>query len=602
MNLSRERDHVPRPWTRWNHWLRSVPLQDPADRRNALMLQGLLIVIGLLIPVLAILRWLRDWKLLSVNVMIELITLALFLMVCSCLYLIRIGRFRVSVHILVASSLLLMGVSYAVYGLRAQTSVALLHTFPLMLGGLLLGRAALWRIYGVLMLVLVLGAMKDLSHSLNLLALRADAWTNLLRAALGFSLIAVILDRSVGAWRSTLATATRRGEELTRARDRLEHEMIERERSHAQLAHAQKMKAVGLLAGGIAHDFNNLLGVILGYAGRPAAGSSLEVANESLAGIRDAAKRGALITQRLLSFSRDDVAQSSVFDAMEALREVLPMLQQLFDANVRVEMELAHPAPLHIRLDPAEFQLALLNIAANARDAMPDGGVFQISARLRPSPSDTHGGCVLISLRDTGCGMSTAQVTRAIEPFYTSKPFGQGTGLGLSVVHRLITEAGGQLDIESSPGTGTTIHFILPCVRTGGSTGTVAASAITDLQVLLIEDDDLLRPLLTDALRAVGAQVSPARDGRSAEALARKLQRVDVVISDFDLGHTLADALIERLLPLLPRARFLLISGQADAGARSRLKNLAVDFLQKPFTPDELVGKLQRMLAPRGAL
>ncbi len=566
------------------------------------MLQGLLILMGLLIPVLAMLRWMRDWQLLSVNVLVELITWTLFLMVWSCLYLIRIGRFRLPVRILVGTSLLLMGVMYALYGLRAQTSWVLLYTFPLMLGGLLLGRRALWWIYGVLLVVLMVGASKDFSHSLNLLALRADTWTNLLSGALGFTLIAIILDRSVGAWRGALNTATRRGEELTRARDRLEHEMIERERSHAQLAHAQKMKAVGLLAGGIAHDFNNLLGVILGYAGRPAASSNLEIANESLSGIRSAAKRGALITQRLLSFSRDDVAQSSVFDAATSLQGVLPMLQQLFDATVRVEMQLAQPSALHVRLDPAEFELALLNIAANARDAMPQGGNFQISARLEPAQNDARSGRVVISLRDTGSGMSAAQVARAIEPFYTSKPFGQGTGLGLSVVHRLVTEAGGKLNIESEPGNGTTVHLILPHLMPEGRSEKVTPAAIKGLQVLLIEDDDLLRPLLADALRDAGAVVSTAADGGSAESIARSLERIDLVITDFDLGHTLADKLIERLLPQLPRARFLLISGQADAAARSRLRDLAVDFLQKPFAPEDLVNKLQHMLAPRGTL
>lgn len=435
-------------------WLDDVPIEDPIERRNAPTLQLILIAFGLVVPVVAALRWSQKWAIVDVDLGGELIGLARVGLAWICLYFVRNGSFRLAVGLFIAGDLAGLAFGYASYGLRAQLPTQIVHAFPLVLGGLLLGRRALWWIAPALAAIAAAGAARDILGAGPLPILRVEAWSNLLAALLGFGGIAIVLDRAVSALRESLDTATRRGHELARARDRLESEVVERERTQAQLTHALKMEAIGRIASGIAHDFNNVLGLVLGYAGR-ARDVTDPVAVKSLDGIRAAARRGAQVAQRLLNLGRSEPSYRERVDVAELLDAVKPLLLQVFDTRVQTTITL-EAAALPVLVDRAGFELALLNLAANARDAMPDGGRFDVHA------GPAGDGRVCIRLRDSGSGMPPEVVARMFEPFYTTKPRGAGTGLGLGEVRRFVAEAGGSIDVDSAPGAGTTLRIELP--------------------------------------------------------------------------------------------------------------------------------------------
>lgn len=245
--------------------------------------------------------------------------------------------------------------------------------------------------------------------------------------------------------------------ELAGTNRRLHAEIAERERVQAQLVHARKVEAVGTLAGGVVHDFNHLLGLIQGHAARGMRDpGDAGAAARALEGVMSAARRAEAISRKLLNFSRLDVASPEIFDARDALREMQPMLRQLFDPGIAIE-PLLPDQPQPIRFDRAQFELMILNIAANAGQAMPDGGRFGVA--LRPGSDAAN---VAIELRDTGHGMDEAVKRRMFEPFFTTKPVGQGTGLGLAVVRDLVADAGGAISVDSDVGAGTTVRIELP--------------------------------------------------------------------------------------------------------------------------------------------
>jgi signal transduction histidine kinase len=235
--------------------------------------------------------------------------------------------------------------------------------------------------------------------------------------------------------------------------------MAEREKIQAQLVHAQKVEVVGRLASGVAHDFNHLLGLILGYAAKGRhVDDSAELKN-ALAGVEAAGRRATAVTHKLLNFSRHEMTHIERFDAGDALRDLQPMLRQLFDPRVRLVCELTEkPAP--VAFDRAQLDLVVLNIAANANHAMPEGGRFELALRTSDAGSQVE-----IELRDSGHGMDDEVRNRLFEPFFTTKPSGQGSGLGLSVAHNLIASAGGSVAVESAVGKGSTFRIRLPAAR-----------------------------------------------------------------------------------------------------------------------------------------
>jgi signal transduction histidine kinase len=436
-------------------WLRQVPIADPVQRRNAAMLQVVLAFMGVLQPLSLLWARLGTGTFAGGSFALTLAALNT-LLAWVCFLLVRRGRYAPAAHAFIAGTLLLLGIVYARWGLDLQLRFQVSQVYPVLIAGLLLHRRALWWSLAALCLVVLLGAWRDVS-ALGFDALAMDrAIDNTWRSLFALLVIAVILDRAVTAFRESLEAANRRGNELARMRDLLQLEMQARERSREQLIHAQKVEAVGRLASGVAHDFGNLLSLILGYAGKGRRSDDPDTLKQALAGVDSAARRANAVSQKLLSFSRQDDTRLECFDPAQALQEMKPMLRQLFDAAIGLELEL--PAdPLVIRFDRTQFELVVLNLAANANHAMPVGGSFRVCLQ-----ADAEAEQVVIAFSDTGTGMAPDIQARIFEPFFTTKPVGQGTGLGLAVARDLVEQAGGSLTVRSAPGAGTTFRIAVP--------------------------------------------------------------------------------------------------------------------------------------------
>jgi signal transduction histidine kinase len=454
-------------WHYLRAWLGRPPISDPVDRRNAQFMQILLIFQGCRTPLIKLYLLLFDWPYLStmyakaslgpgVVMVIDLGTdLVMTASAWFGLYLIRKGRFRQAVSqfltTLLASGLL----AFAAFGYRASPGDTLL-VIALALGGLMLGRRALWSIYAFVLVIFAVGMTTDYLHDTSTLRSLREAYNILLFRTFSYLLIVIIIDRSIDALREALL-------ESDTHRRQLQHEMAERERAQEQLLHAQKMDAIGQLAHGIAHDFNNVLGIILGFSqerhrlDEPEAdrGEDALALGQALEGVEMAARRADSISRKLLNFSRRDVPLIEVFDVVDAVLELQPMLRQLFPSSVQLDIQTVQ-TPLPIRFDRSQFEMAMLNISSNARDAMPDGGQFTIAIAR-----DDHG-CALLSLQDSGLGMSDETKKRIFEPFFTTKPIGRGTGVGLTVVYNLIENARGRIEVEDALGGGTTFVIRLP--------------------------------------------------------------------------------------------------------------------------------------------
>lgn len=455
-----------KPWQAVSAWLSRVPVVDPVDRRNAPMLQIVLLMLGSLPPLAWAYRlssgipW-RPGETLSLSLSLALSGLAIFSFV-----LIRRGRLQWAVRQLMAVVALIVMLSYVGNGFDANRFEHPVQVMWLVIAGLMIGRKALWLMYGWTMLAFAIGVWRDVQMKVEAASSAADLSVDAAISAVIFLFIAIVIDRSIAALRESLHEATRRSDALAQANQLLHAEIAERERLQAQLIHAQKVEVVGRLASGVAHDFNHLLGLILGYAERGRRTIDADTLRGAIEGMELAAKRARAVSQKLLSFSRHEDADPQTFDVCEALRDVQPMLRQLFDPSVKVHLSLPdQPLPVHV--DRAQFELVVLNIAANADQAMPDGGAFNISVRS----ADNDDGYVAIELRDTGHGMDDVVRAQAFDPFFTTKPHGQGTGLGLAVARDLIVKAGGDIDVVSAPTQGATFRIRLPVAASGDAYG-----------------------------------------------------------------------------------------------------------------------------------
>lgn len=348
----------------------------------------------------------------------------------------------------IALGLALLAASHYRYGLAAQSGIVL-GVVPLLFAGLLLGRAGVWITAVAYLAILVLGCWVDLHNGTPGVASMQDAFANLLQPMMGCAIVALILDRLI----LKSDVSQRRNRDLALLCRQLEVEIRDKERSQAQLVHSQRMDALGKLAGNVAHDFNNLLGVILGYAAQ-----NDEVADERAHARFDrivaATQRGKQLTDRLLTLARSDAPMRETFDANFALRDVEPMIASMFGARIALDSALC-AGPAWVHMDYAEFEACLLNLAKNASDAMPDGGRFRIESAIEGSE-------VRIALEDDGRGMPPEVAARVFDPFFTTKPRTQGTGIGLAVVYRVVTEAGGRVDVRSAPGRGACFTLRLP--------------------------------------------------------------------------------------------------------------------------------------------
>lgn len=437
-------------------WLRGAPIADEVDRRNAPVMQLLLLFYGIALPA----NW--AWHLSSrpipkgwtIVLVLDLITASLALF---SVFLIRRGKFRPAIKLFVGAQLASLTLAYHMLGAQAQLIDQVSVIMVLAISGLVLGRRALWTVFGLLMAVFAIGFITDANNAEQTAQWIRNSMRNAPSLVLSYLIITIILDRTLTALRESLAESNTRRHEL-------QLEMAERERTQAQLIHAQKLEATGRLASGVAHDFNNILDVILGFSSQrhrlQDVGSDRErsdALSDTLEGVEVAAKRGTAITRKLLSFSRSDLLKLQVFDVGQAMAELQPMLRQLFPPTVRLESVVESPS-LPVRMDRSELELMILNIAANARDAMPDGGRFLITI----SPVD--GGKVEIAMADNGHGMDEQVQRHIFEPFFTTKSAADGTGLGLSVIRDLVTATGGDIRVESAVGKGSTFYLRLPLV------------------------------------------------------------------------------------------------------------------------------------------
>ncbi|HLJ95347.1 MAG TPA: PAS domain S-box protein [Gemmataceae bacterium] len=374
---------------------------------------------------------------------------------------------------------------------------------------------------------------------------------------------------------------------------------------------AQKMEAIGRLAGGVAHDFNNLLTIITGYS--ELLTSTLPEGDPSLSLIQEIAKaahRAAMLTRQLLAFSRKQVLSNRVVDLNSILADMNKMLHRLIGEDVTLVPALA--ADLHpVKVDPGQIEQVVMNLAVNARDAMPQGGTLTLEtgnveldeSYTREYPELQPGSYVLLAVSDTGCGMDEAVKARLFEPFFTTKEVGKGTGLGLATVYGIVKQASGHVTVYSEPGRGTTFKIYFPraegvVVASPEAKAPPAAAAGTET-VLVVEDEDGVRALTSRVLKNGGYKVLEARHGLEALQLCGEQEGpVHLVVTDVVMPKMNGPQLAERMRGKWPNVRFLFLSGYTDrALLHNGLLNGNQNFLQKPFTPHDLASKVREMLS-----
>jgi PAS domain S-box-containing protein len=371
-------------------------------------------------------------------------------------------------------------------------------------------------------------------------------------------------------------------------------DVSERRELEERLAQARKLEAVGQLAGGIAHDFNNVLASIVGFASLLRRRGPDPETDALLEEIAAAGERGALLTNRLLSFTRQRVLKPRPIDVSAVVAGLEAMLRRLTAGRAELELELAGDL-CPVLADPSQLEQVVMNLVVNARDALPDGGPI----RVRTACGD---GEVVLSVSDHGVGMDAATRARAFEPFFTTKPDGEGTGLGLATVHEITEQLGGSIEVTSRPGEGTTIAVRLPETQPaarGAATeqaGPAARPARRPLTVLLAEDEEMLRRLVSGMLEAEGHRVICAGDGEQALRLAAAhSDTIDLLLTDSLMPRLRGDELAGRLRATHPRLKVILMSGYAaKQTVDGRNGGDISEFLEKPFTADQLLDTIDR--------
>ena len=378
----------------------------------------------------------------------------------------------------------------------------------------------------------------------------------------------------------------------------------------AQFLQAQKMEAVGRLAGGVAHDFNNILGVIMGYADIMLMRLK---ENDPLYGhlgeIKHAAVRAASLTRQLLAFSRKQIQQLEVINLNEVITDLEKMLHRVIGEDLELVMELASALP-SVKADKGQLEQIILNLAVNAKDAMPQGGKLTIETcdvhldetYCRDHPYVSPGPFVMLAVSDNGTGMDEETRTHIFEPFYTTKETGKGTGLGLSTVFGIVKQSGGSVEVYSEPGFGTTIKVYFPSVEKPAERpqAEIYASPLPGHEtILVVEDDDGLRPLIIDVLKMYGYEVLEARDGDEALRICKDHEGpIHLMLTDVVMPRMSGRQLAERMAPLYPQMQVLFMSGYTDnAIVHHGVLQEDTAYIQKPFAPDDLAKKVREVLA-----
>ena len=411
-------------------------------------------------------------------------------------------------------------------------------------------------------------------------------------------------------WFQTIKVPLRSPEEGTATLLGVSTEITERKRLEEQLLQSQKMEAVGQLAGGVAHDFNNILTAIVGYTDLLAAeleGNPRQL--EDLEEIRKAARRAAALTRQLLAFSRKQVLEPRIIDVNNVVLNLDKMLRSLISENIELKTDLADNLAA-ARADPNQIEQVIMNLAINARDAMPDGGTVTIETRnttLDEAYAAQHvsvipGEYVMLAVTDTGCGMDEKTKSRIFEPFFTTKPAGRGTGLGLSTVYGIVKQTGGNIWLYSEPGKGTTFKIYLPAIAALPEDIGKVAPAETARPgrgtVLVVEDDDQLRRLTHRALAAQGYTVLEADRGSTALDIARRHKgQIDLLLTDVIMPDTNGRKLAETIQAARPGLRVLYMSGYPDGAIASHgMLEPGVAYLAKPFTTEAITRRVREVL------
>jgi PAS domain S-box-containing protein len=395
--------------------------------------------------------------------------------------------------------------------------------------------------------------------------------------------------------------------DLSAALERLRAEVAERVRAEEALRQAQKMEAVGQLTGGIAHDFNNLLTPIMGglelIATRTTDERTKRIADTAL----EAARRGAKLTGQLLAFSRIQRISMTPVAVNELIANMKDLLSHTIGGNVNVDTRLDPNAPLGI-CDSNQLENAVLNLAINARDAMPEGGTLTISTGRTEISSDPElepGDYVRVSVADTGEGMPPEVMARAMEPFFSTKPLGKGTGLGLAQVYGIARQSGGTVRIESEPGRGTIVHLLLRAGAPGDREVTrqtndagepiAPAAAAAAAQILVIDDDEDVRAFLADALDGLGYSVDQAEDGTSALAHLEQ-QRPDLILVDYAMPGMNGAEVAREARKLRPGIPIIFVTGYAESEQLESALGDDIPLLRKPFTLAQLGAAVQAQI------
>jgi two-component system cell cycle sensor histidine kinase/response regulator CckA len=390
--------------------------------------------------------------------------------------------------------------------------------------------------------------------------------------------------------------------QLTALRDQTAHRELER-----QFLHAQRLEAVGQLAGGIAHDFNNILTSVLGFSQflidqLPETDPLRDDARE----IYRAGELAAVLTRKLLAFSRRQPTRPEVLDLNQAIEGGAKLLSRMLGEDIRVEID-TRARPALVSADPGQLEQVLLNLAVNARDAMPQGGRLSIrtsaaqleAGLLHPGGVVPPGRYVLLSVADEGSGMAPEVLDRIFEPFFTTKGGTRGTGLGLSTVYGILQQASAHVLVRSLPGRGTTFDLYFPAAEALLAAGTVnrpLGAAWGDESILVVEDQPAIRFLAERVLTRAGYSVLTAENGDAARAQARQASRLHLIVMDILLPGERGPRVAAELRQFHPEARLVFISGNTGVGEETYLPEGQHWFLQKPFTPEQFLATVRAAL------
>ncbi len=387
-------------------------------------------------------------------------------------------------------------------------------------------------------------------------------------------------------------------------------DITEHQKLEAQYLHAQKMEAIGTLAGGVAHDFNNILNVIIGYGtmvlDRMRADSlSKEQMNEVL----NAAERAATLTKRLLVFSRKQVVDVKLINVNELILGIQKMLIQIIREDIDFKLDLTD-RPLAVMADAGQIEQVLMNLASNAKDAMPEGGRLTIGTRLEEITDEyvaaygygEPGMYVLITVADTGCGMDAEIQKKIFEPFFTTKDIGEGTGLGLAISYGIIKQHNGYIKVYSEPGQGTLFKIYLPLIEDTAVMGKQTEAAVTvnggNETILVAEDDASLRNLTRIVLESFGYSVITAEDGEDAiTKYMGNREKIQLVILDMIMPKKSGKDVSELIREKNPRTKILFMSGYTMFNIKNReLTESDFDFIHKPVSSKDLLKKVREIL------